>query len=78
MPQASLGSQLGLVSVTISEACRISGLSRSEVYRRLAAGDISAVKSGKKTLVLASSLRGHIESLPAARFGAPPPQVTSK
>ena len=56
------------IAAPISDACRISGLSRSELYRRLTAGDIQAVKSGSRTLVLISSLREHMESLPPATF----------
>ena len=59
------------LTAPIPDACRISGLSRSEIYRRLAAGDIHAVKSGSRTLVLMDSLRAHIASLPAATFRAP-------
>jgi len=46
----------------------MSGLSRSELYRRLAAGDIRAVKAGRRTLILVDSLRDHVVSLPAAAF----------
>lgn len=59
------------LAAPISDACRVSGLSRSEIYRRLAAGDIHAVKSGSRTLILMNSLRAHIASLPAATFRAP-------
>jgi hypothetical protein len=59
------------LTAPIPDACRVSGLSRSEIYRRLAAGDIHAVKSGSRTLVLMDSLRAHIASLPAATFRAP-------
>jgi hypothetical protein len=58
-------------AVQVPDACRISGLSRSELYRRLAAGDIAAVKAGKRTLVLVDSLRDHITRLPAAAFRTP-------
>lgn len=58
-----------LFATNVPDACRISGLSRSELYRRLAAGDISAVKAGRKTLILMDSLRKHIASLPSAYFG---------
>ena len=34
------------IAVPVLEAVRLSGISRSELYRRLAAGDIRAVKSG--------------------------------
>ena len=58
------------IAAPIPDACRISGLSRSEIYRRLATGDIRAVKSGSRTLILMDSLRAHVASLPAATFRA--------
>ena len=57
-----------LICAPPSEACRISGISRSELYRRMAAGQIQAVKSGRTTLVLIDSLRTHLASLPPATF----------
>ena len=57
------------MAITITDACRISGLSRSEIYRQLNADQIHAIKSGVRTLVLTESLRRHLESLPRARFG---------
>jgi hypothetical protein len=59
------------IALPIPDAQRISGLSRSEIYRRLQAGDIQAVKSGARTLVLMDSLRAHLASLPPATFRAP-------
>ena len=59
------------LAVPIPEAVRLSGISRSELYRRLAAGQVHAVKSGSRTLILMDSLRAHIASLPAATFRAP-------
>ncbi len=59
------------LAAPINEASRLSGLSRSELYRRLAAGDIHAVKSGSRTLILMDSLRAHLASLPPANFRAP-------
>jgi hypothetical protein len=58
-------------ATSIPDACRISGLSRSEIYRRLGAGDIRAVKSGSRTLILLESLRAHLARLPPATFRAP-------
>ena len=57
------------LAVPIPEAVRLSGISRSELYRRLAAGHVRAVKSGARTLILMDSLREHLASLPAATFG---------
>jgi hypothetical protein len=59
------------LAVPIAEAVRLSGLSRSELYRRLATGHVRAVKSGARTLILMDSLRAHLQSLPAATFRAP-------
>lgn len=59
------------LAAPIAAACRYSGLTRSEIYRRLATGDICAVKSGARTLILMDSLRAHIKSLPAATFQRP-------
>ncbi len=59
------------IAAPINEACRLSGFSRSEIYRRLAAGDIAAIKNGSRTLVLVASLRAYIEALPPATFRAP-------
>ncbi len=60
------------LALPICDAIRVSGLSRSEVYRRLAAGDIRAVKAGAKTLVLTQSLKAFLSGLPAATFTAAP------
>jgi hypothetical protein len=65
------GTALDPLALPISDAQRLSGLSRSEIYRRLAAGDLRAVKSGSRTLILMASLRAHLDSLPAATFRAP-------
>jgi hypothetical protein len=59
------------LAAPIPDAYRISGLSRSEIYRRLATGHIRAVKSGSRTLILMDSLRAHLASLPPATFRAP-------
>jgi hypothetical protein len=65
------GQSADLITAPIGEASRVSGLSRSEIYRRLAAGDIRAVKSGARTLILMDSLRAHLRNLPPATFRAP-------
>jgi Helix-turn-helix domain len=62
------GQLIDPIAAPIPDACRISGLSSSEIYRRLAAGDIRAVKSGSRTLILMDSLRAHLASLPPATF----------
>lgn len=54
--------------VSIAEARRISGLSRSELYRRLASGHIRAVKAGTRTLIPFDGLLEHLKALPPAEF----------
>ena len=56
------------IAIPVNEAAVISGISRSELYRRMAAGQIKARKSGRSTLVLMDSLREHLASLPPAIF----------
>ncbi len=58
------------LAVTIPEAVRLSGLSRSELYRQMGAGRIRARKSGSRTLIIWASLQAHIEALPLAEFRA--------
>jgi excisionase family DNA binding protein len=65
------GQSADIITAPIREASRITGLSRSEIYRRLATGEIRAVKCGTRTLILMDSLRAHIADLPAATFRHP-------
>ena len=59
------------LAVTIPDAVRLSGLSRSEIYRQLSAGGIRARKSGSRTLIVWTSLQAYIDALPPAGFRAP-------
>jgi hypothetical protein len=56
--------------MSVKDACQWSHLSRSEVYRQLAAGTIRAVKLRSRTFVLMDSLHHFIANLPAAKFGS--------
>lgn len=58
------------IMVTIRDAIVLTGLSRSEIYRRLADRSIQARKNGRRTLILTESLRKYIANLPSAQFGA--------
>lgn len=55
-------------AVPVAEAVRLSGISRSSLYRLLAAGDIKAIKIGRSTLIVAASLRAYLEAAPPAEF----------
>lgn len=50
--------------VTIPEAVRISGFSRSEIYLRLADHRIEAKKVRRSTMVLTESLLRNVKDLP--------------
>jgi hypothetical protein len=52
------------IAVRIGDAVRISGLSRSELYRRAARGEVIFLKCGSSTLVDVPSLRATVASLP--------------
>ncbi len=52
------------IALRIPEACRLSGLSRSGLYRAWHAGEIVLLKVGTATLVDAASLRAHLARLP--------------
>ena len=70
-PCKSLDRTIEPIAVTIPDAIRISGLSRSEIYRRLAAGDLEAIKSGTRTLILMDSIKRYLASLPTAQYRGP-------
>ncbi|RWQ21573.1 helix-turn-helix domain-containing protein [Mesorhizobium sp.] len=52
------------ISMTIPAAVASSGLGRTTIYELIRDGKLDARKQGTRTLVLADSLRRHIESLP--------------
>jgi hypothetical protein len=56
------------IAVRLPEAQRVSGLSRSDLYRRAARGEIIFLKSGSSVLVDFESLRNAVCRLPKARI----------
>ena len=69
-PAATVG-PLPTLTVTVSEALRISGYSRSELYRRLASGDIEGVKIGRSLRIVVESIYRSVAALPRAQFAQP-------
>lgn len=63
--------ELEPVTATFPTVTRIYGLSRSELYRRLAGGEIRAVKNGKTVLIVVETVRQYLASLPPATYRAP-------
>jgi hypothetical protein len=54
------------LAVRLPEAVRLSGLSRSELYRRASRGEIVLLKCGASTLVDMNTLRAVVAALPRA------------
>ena len=69
-PQAAVRAPADIVrvTVTIPDVTRLTGISRSEVYRLLSMGTLRAVKAGVRTLVWWDSVEQHLASLPEATF----------
>lgn len=58
------------IAVTIPDAVKASGMSRSSIYEALKRGDLSARKAGRRTLISFSELQAYIANLPAYQAGA--------
>jgi hypothetical protein len=68
---AELAAHFPAILVPLHEASRISGYSRSEIYRRLASGDLEGVKIGRSLRITTASLCRSIAALPRAQFAQP-------
>lgn len=58
------------IAVTIPEAVKLSGLSRSAIYEALKLQTISAKKAGRRTLIPFSELEAYLANLPTYQAGA--------
>ncbi|CDX45292.1 hypothetical protein MPLSOD_90064 [Mesorhizobium sp. SOD10] len=56
---------------TIKDFCRAYGVSRSLVYKEMAAGRLTARKAGRRTLILKEVADDWLRTLPMARSGRP-------
>jgi excisionase family DNA binding protein len=57
------------IAVTIPDAVKASGMSRSSIYEALKRGDLSARKAGRRTLISFADLQTYLASLPEYKAG---------
>src|SRR5580700_11373072 len=50
-----------LITTTVAEFCRISGMGHSKLYELLAAGTLASIKIGKRRLIVVDSYRKLID-----------------
>lgn len=53
------------IAVSIPDAVKASGLSRSALYEALKRGDLAAFKAGRRTLIRVADLERYLANLPA-------------
>jgi excisionase family DNA binding protein len=58
------------IAVTIPEAVKLSGMSRTSIYEALKRQDITARKAGRRTLISFADLEAYLASLPTYQTGA--------
>ncbi|MCZ4342881.1 helix-turn-helix domain-containing protein [Sphingomonadaceae bacterium G21617-S1] len=58
------------ISITIPDAVKASGMSRTSIYEALKRGDLSARKAGRRTLIAFADLEAYLARLPAYRSEA--------
>jgi excisionase family DNA binding protein len=56
-----------LLTYSIEEARKVTGVGRTVLYEEIKAGRLRAVKRGRRTLILAEDLRRWLASLPPIR-----------
>ncbi len=53
--------------LSVSEACRVSGIGRTKIYEAISEGRLKARKLGKRTLVLRGDLQAFLDNLPVVK-----------
>jgi len=48
----------------VNDACRLFSISRSQIYKKISAGNICAIKAGRTTLIERRSIERWFDSLP--------------
>lgn len=52
------------LAITIPEAVKLSGMSRTAIYEALKRGDLVARKAGRRTLIAFVDLESYLDNLP--------------
>ena len=58
------------ITLTVAEAVKASGISRTSIYEALKRGDLTAVKCGRRTLIRLAELEVYLTGLPAYQAGS--------
>lgn len=53
------------IAITIPDAVKASGMSRTSIYAALKRGDLTARKAGRRTLITFADLTAFLDRLPA-------------
>jgi hypothetical protein len=62
------------LTVTMQQAERLTGESRSQIYTRIGRGEYEAVKSGQRLFIVYESIKRRIAGLPRAKIKPPAPR----
>lgn len=57
------------LTVTIPDAVKATGMSRTSIYEALKRGDLTARKAGRRTLITFADLQAYLASLPTYQAG---------
>jgi excisionase family DNA binding protein len=58
------------IAVTIPDAVKATGMSRTSIYEALKRGDLKARKAGRRTLISFADLQAYLAKLPTYQTGA--------
>lgn len=61
---------LNPISISIPDAVKASGMSRTSIYEALKRGDLSARKAGRRTLISFTDLQNYLAALPEYKTSA--------
>lgn len=64
------GRSITPISVTVEDACTMTGLSDTKIRRLLIAGEIVGKREGRRILISVQALQDYYNSLPSAVEGA--------